>query len=29
MKNLESLKSFWTNFNNELYLKYLIAINTK
>ena len=25
MKNLESLKSFWTNFNTELYYKYLKA----
>lgn len=23
MKNLESLKSFWDNFNTELYYKYL------
>jgi len=23
MKNLESLKSFWDNFNAELYYKYL------
>ena len=23
MKNLESFKSFWDNFNTELYYKYL------
>jgi hypothetical protein len=23
MKNLEALQSYWTNFNTELYYKYL------